>query len=51
MAARILVIDDEKIIGESLRKTFSGEDYEVDTASSGQEGLQKAIDRYRENLV
>jgi formate/nitrite transporter len=42
MASRILIIDDEEIVGESLRKTFAGEGYEIDTARSGQEGLQKA---------
>jgi len=39
---KILVIDDEKIVGESLRRTFQDEDYELDTAYSGLEGLQKA---------
>jgi formate/nitrite transporter len=42
MANKILVIDDEEIVGESLRKTFKGEGYEIDTAYSGEEGLQKA---------
>jgi DNA-binding response OmpR family regulator len=42
MASRILIIDDEEIVGESLRKTLAGEDYEIDTAHSGQEGLRKA---------
>jgi formate/nitrite transporter len=42
MANKILVIDDEQIVGESLRKTFRDEGYEIDTARSGQEGLQKA---------
>lgn len=42
LANRILVIDDEEIIGESLRKTFKGDDYEIEIAYNGQEGLQKA---------
>ena len=42
MPSRILVIDDEKIVGESLRKIFGGEDYEIETAHNGQEGLRKA---------
>lgn len=42
MANRILVIDDEKVVGESLRRTLSGEGYEIDIAHSGREGLRKA---------
>jgi formate/nitrite transporter len=42
MAHKILVIDDEEIVGESLRKTFKGDGYEIETAHNGQEGLQKA---------
>jgi len=42
MASKILVIDDERVVGESLRKTFKDEGYEIETAYSGQEGLRKA---------
>jgi formate/nitrite transporter len=42
MANRILIIDDEEIVGESLRKTFADQDYEIDIAHSGQEGLLRA---------
>ena len=42
MASKILVIDDEEIVGESLRKTFEDEDYEIDTAYSGEEGIRKS---------
>ncbi len=42
MANKILVIDDEKVVGDSLRRTLHGEGYEIDTAESGQEGLRKA---------
>jgi len=42
MANKILVIDDEKVVGDSLRKTLQGEGYEIDTANNGQEGLRKA---------
>ena len=41
MANRILVIDDEEVVGESLRKTLNEEGYEIETARSGQEGLRK----------
>ena len=37
---RILVIDDEEIIGESCRRVLEPAGYEVDTATSGGEGLQ-----------
>jgi formate/nitrite transporter len=44
MKHKILVIDDEQIVGESLRKTFqrNGNGYKIETANSGQEGLKKA---------
>ena len=42
MANKILVIDDEEIVGESLRKILGGEGYEIDTAHNGQEGLRKS---------
>jgi formate/nitrite transporter len=41
MGHRILVIDDEKIVSESLRKTLAQRDFEIDTAQSGREGLEK----------
>jgi len=40
---RALVIDDEQIVLDSVRKILTGERYEVDTALSGREGLRKAI--------
>lgn len=42
MASKILVIDDEEIVSESLRKIFSEKNYGIETAYNGQEGLQKA---------
>jgi len=42
MANKILVIDDEEVVGESLRKTLKAEGYEIDIAHNGQEGLRKA---------
>jgi len=42
---RALVIDDEQIVLDSVRKILTGERYEVDTALSGREGLRKAIER------
>jgi DNA-binding NtrC family response regulator len=42
---RALVIDDEQIVLDSVRKILTEERYEVDTALSGREGLRKATER------
>ncbi len=39
--ARILIIDDERSVRSSLRETLEFEDYEVDEALDGVEGLEK----------
>ena len=36
MASKILITDDEEIVGESLRKTFTGEGYEIDKERKGE---------------
>lgn len=41
--ARILVVDDDKSIGESLELYLSEEGYEVITANTGTDGLNKAL--------
>ena len=38
--AKILIIDDEKVIAELLKLNFEREDYEVFTAADGIEGLE-----------
>lgn len=38
---KILVIDDEEVVGESLRRTFQDDGYVIEIAHSGLEGLQK----------
>lgn len=38
---KILVVDDEITVCKSIRKAILGEDYEVDTALSGEEALKK----------
>lgn len=43
MAAKLLFIDDEDIVLKSCRRIFAGKEYEVETASSGEEGLAKAL--------
>lgn len=47
---RILVIDDEPTISETLRDILTGEGYEVDTAANGAEGLAR-IHEARPDLV
>ena len=39
---RLLFIDDEEIVLRSCRRIFGGEEVEIETASSGDEGLAKA---------
>ncbi|MFK8138951.1 MAG: sigma-54-dependent transcriptional regulator [Bdellovibrionales bacterium] len=48
--AKILVIDDEKPIREILSASLEDENYQVDTASNGQEGLDK-IKSFKPNIV
>ena len=42
MMRKILVIDDDKSICESLRLYLAEEGYEVGTALTGEEGLKRA---------
>ncbi|MBW1815334.1 MAG: sigma-54-dependent Fis family transcriptional regulator [Deltaproteobacteria bacterium] len=42
---KILIVDDEEIMRESLAGWLSRDDHEVDTASSGEEALEKLKDR------
>ncbi|HOW59524.1 MAG TPA: response regulator [Candidatus Omnitrophota bacterium] len=39
--ARLLIVDDEKMICEEFRETLEQEGYEVDCALDGKEGLNK----------
>ena len=43
MANALLFIDDEEIVLKSSRRIFAGSGYEIDTASSGEEGLAMAM--------
>jgi two-component system, sensor histidine kinase and response regulator len=45
MSKRILVVEDEKDIRDSLKTILELNDYEVETAENGQIGLKKVIDR------
>ena len=42
MGNKILFIDDEDIVLRSCRRIFQGEDVDIETATSGDEGLAKA---------
>lgn len=41
MAARVLIVDDEKLIVKGIRFSLEKDDYEVDTAYDGGEALEK----------
>lgn len=41
---RLLIIDDEDIVLKSCTRIFKSSEYDIDTASSGMEGLEKAKD-------
>jgi len=43
MAPKLLFIDDEDIVLKSSRRIFAGSGYEIDTASSGDQGLAMAM--------
>ena len=41
---RVLVIDDEQIVVDSVRKILTAEDYEVDVSLQGKTGIEMAVD-------
>ncbi|MFM8241535.1 MAG: response regulator, partial [Crocinitomicaceae bacterium] len=41
--SRILIIDDERAIRRTLREILEFEEFEVDEAENGKEGLEKAL--------
>lgn len=48
---KILVVDDEPMIGKSCKEILEGEGYSVDTANSGQEGVQKALENIYDLVI
>ena len=40
---RILVVDDEPVVRESIRDWFNEDDYPIEMASDGPEAMQKII--------
>jgi len=41
---KVLVIDDERVVLDSVSKILTDKDYQVDTSLSGREGLRRAIE-------
>ena len=41
MADRLLIVEDERTLCESLKRVFTREGYEVDTVVTAEEGLKK----------
>ena len=50
MSVKILIIDDERIIIDSCSRILSNDDYQIDAAQDGIEGLRK-IDENRYDIV
>jgi len=51
MTTKILFIDDENIVLHSCKRIFKNSGYNIDTASSGEEGLQKVRDNEYDIIV
>ncbi|HEX9094154.1 MAG TPA: response regulator transcription factor [Coriobacteriia bacterium] len=49
--ARILVIDDEEQIRRALKSILGARDYQVDLATTGEEGLEAAVDHQPDLVV
>jgi len=51
MTPRVLVVDDEEIIRDSLSFVLSKEGYEVDSASNGREALEKVLENPHDIII
>ena len=47
----VLIIDDEKALSNLLRQALIKYDYNVDTASSGREGMKKFDENFYDFLI
>lgn len=48
--AKLLLVDDEEILVQMYKKKFEDEDFEVEAAYNGEQGLEK-LTQYRPDLV
>lgn len=51
MSSRVLIIEDENDIREAIAEAFLSNNYEVSTASNGEEGLQKALNEHPDVIL
>lgn len=51
MGARILIVEDERALQIALADRLKSEEYEVDCANDGEQGLQKALSRQFDLIV
>jgi len=47
----ILVIDDDPSVGDLLQRTLEGENFHIETADSGHEGLEKAVEQVPDLII
>lgn len=51
MAERLLIVEDEETLSESLKRVFTKEGYEVETADSAEKALSLLKDRYFDLII
>ena len=51
MNANILIVEDDRFLQESLKKLLSGEGYDVESVSSGEEALSTLTDKRRDLVI
>lgn len=51
MIAHILIVEDDRFLQESLKKLLSGEGYDVEAVSSGEEALNTLTERRRDLVI
>jgi two-component system chemotaxis response regulator CheY len=51
MSPHLLVVDDSKVIRDSIRVIFKTEGFAVDTAENGAEGLSLALSRRYDGII
>lgn len=51
MSQKVLIIEDEELISELLQKKLSNQDYEVEVAEDGKEGLETLREKENPDVV